>query len=365
MFVIAAHRSYLDPLFVMAAIPQFVSFVATARLFRRRLLSWLAIRLGCIRRDRSRVDARCAREIIREIHECGTVGLFPEGERSWTGAMGQLKPEAVRLLLRFPDVPVLPLRIDGSYSVWPRWRRRPVPGRVTVTVMQPLKPRRGESPEVLAERLRDLILPDETAEGTDSPVPCSGLQQVLYRCPLCMTPGSLEESEGALECSKCGAAVSLDGSLTLHLESPGAAGTITIPEAYDRVRARATDLEMGAFAPDDSNFPSLTEPGERAILISRGMAVSCRGHGDIMQAFGESRVLLTSLRLVLPEVSIDSVPLADIISVTTEGSSILNVCYGSSRRLLQLRLTGESLVLWQDLLVLATEAASGRAPDRS
>ena len=365
-FVVASHRSYLDPFFVAVAIPRFISFVTTDRAFSGRFVSWLLRRMGCIRRKRHRSDVRCARKIIRDIDECGVVGLFPEGERSWTGGVGELKPEVMRLLLRFPEVPVLPVRIQGSYRVWPRWRDRPWPGRLTVTVEEPLMPSEEESPEALAERLGRLIRPREDhPPGARAPA-CSGLERVLYRCPSCLSFRSLLRSDGGLACSSCGAYMVLDRGFALHVRSSAREEVLAIHDAWERVRARPGDLQTGAFAAGamEAPLPPLP-PGERVILATPRSRVSYSTEEGPMSGSGEIAVMLTGARLITPGAAREALPLAGITSVTTEGSSLLRVYHKPSRTLLQLQPGGDSVLLWQDLLVLAIEAISGRAPVRS
>lgn len=97
--------------------------------------------------------------------------IFPEGTRARDGQMGPFKPAgAVELLESAPDLPVLPVAIDGSWKLL-RHRLWPVPfgTRVRVWLGEPLSRRAGEPSEELLRRaeagIRDVLQRWRAAEA--------------------------------------------------------------------------------------------------------------------------------------------------------------------------------------------------------
>lgn len=65
--------------------------------------------------------------------------VFPEGARSWDGKMRAFKRGAFKLALDF-NLPVVPITIDGSFKVLPRTTYNITPGKIVLTIHEPIMP---------------------------------------------------------------------------------------------------------------------------------------------------------------------------------------------------------------------------------
>ena len=65
--------------------------------------------------------------------------IFPEGSRSWDGKMISFKRGAFMLAAEF-RLPVVPVTIDGSFRVMPRFTYNITPGTITLTIHKPINP---------------------------------------------------------------------------------------------------------------------------------------------------------------------------------------------------------------------------------
>lgn len=63
--------------------------------------------------------------------------VFPEGARTFTGEVGPFKRGAYNLATEF-NLPVVPVTIDGAFNVMPRTARLPRPGRIILTIHEPI-----------------------------------------------------------------------------------------------------------------------------------------------------------------------------------------------------------------------------------
>ncbi|MCX5678132.1 MAG: AMP-binding protein [Candidatus Omnitrophica bacterium] len=64
------------------------------------------------------------------------VCIFPEGERTIDGEIKEFK-KGVGILAKELNVPLVPVRINGSYESWPRTKRLPRPHPITITFGKP------------------------------------------------------------------------------------------------------------------------------------------------------------------------------------------------------------------------------------
>lgn len=65
--------------------------------------------------------------------------VFPEGSRSCNGQMSSFKRGAFKLALDF-NLPVVPITIDGSFKVMPRTTYNVTPGKIILTIHEPIMP---------------------------------------------------------------------------------------------------------------------------------------------------------------------------------------------------------------------------------
>lgn len=117
------HVSYLDPPIVAAASSEEIHFLARSTLFRSffgRLISSLNAhpvqgRLNNLKA----IKTIC--ELLKKGHK---VLLFPEGTRSQSRQLGEIKP-GIGVLLSKSKTAIIPIYIHGTFEIWNRTRRYP------------------------------------------------------------------------------------------------------------------------------------------------------------------------------------------------------------------------------------------------
>lgn len=120
------HQSYLDPLLVGLPLTRPVSYLARDSLFRVPFVGWVLRNTYVMPINREAASTASLREAIRRLDHGYYVGIFPEGTRTETGAVGELKPGFLALMRR-AKVPVYPVGISGAYQALPKksWVLRP------------------------------------------------------------------------------------------------------------------------------------------------------------------------------------------------------------------------------------------------
>lgn len=171
------HASYLDPFVVAAALPEAIrerTFWGgwTGVAFTNRLLRAASRLARVFPVDPDRAVRSSLAFAATTLEQGGHLVWFPEGQRSPTGELGELRPGIGRLLEAYPDVPIVPIWIEGTFAAWPMHRRLPRPARVRIGFGTAIKPNglaeagRGESvSERIVEGLSQSLRRLEPAES--------------------------------------------------------------------------------------------------------------------------------------------------------------------------------------------------------
>src|SRR5687768_264344 len=116
--VVSNHRSMIDPFVVSYGAHRLVSFMAKEELFGVFFVGLLIRKLGGFPVDRSRQDASSLRVALSVLKGGELLGMFPEGTRSTTGEMLEMRTGAVRLAAK-ARVPIIPAAVVNTQNALP------------------------------------------------------------------------------------------------------------------------------------------------------------------------------------------------------------------------------------------------------
>lgn len=172
--MLANHQCFLDPIFVSLAAGRPLSFLARSSLFTGGKFERLIRTYGAVPIDRG-FGKDGIRTVIDTLNQGRAVLVFPEGERTHTGAIQPLKA-GVSLLIERVRVPIVPVGIAGAFEMWPRSRKLPVAAPlmmprngkgIAVHVGEPIPPDRYANrsrEEMLADLEREIRAAHAAAE---------------------------------------------------------------------------------------------------------------------------------------------------------------------------------------------------------
>jgi 1-acyl-sn-glycerol-3-phosphate acyltransferase len=135
--IVSNHVSFLDPLLVMALVPQKIHCIALRSLYKLRRMKWVLL-LG-----ETLPSGRISRKAAHLLQHNKNVGLFPEGGVSRDGKLGEFRRGAALLALK-TGRPVVPCAVFGTYETLPFGRRFP-------RLFRPLKLKIGKPVYILKE----------------------------------------------------------------------------------------------------------------------------------------------------------------------------------------------------------------------
>ncbi len=152
--VIANHRSYLDGLILIAALPPRFSAVIKHEIAEVAVLGWFLRRIGerFVEREPTARAGRDARRLLSALIAGESLAMFPEGTFSTDSGLLPFRDGAFYLASK-ASVPIVPVAIEGTRKILPEERFLPCPGVLSIRVSLPVQPD-GRSRQA-ADRLRD------------------------------------------------------------------------------------------------------------------------------------------------------------------------------------------------------------------
>lgn len=135
--IVANHVSFLDPLAIMAAVPQKIHCIALRSLYK---VWWIAWFLYCVE---ALPSGRASRKAVSVLNHNQNVGLFPEGGVNREGKLGEFR-RGVALLALKTGRPVVPCAVFGTHASLPLGARFP-------KLFMPVKLRIGKPVYILKE----------------------------------------------------------------------------------------------------------------------------------------------------------------------------------------------------------------------
>ena len=159
--VVSNHNSHLDAPALVRRLPHPLYFIIKRELARIPIWGNAAVKLGFIAVDRGRTERARAqmRQAIETIRSGRRVLVFAEGTRSEDGRLQPFKKGGFHLAID-AQVPILPVAINGSYTLLPKGQPAARPGVVDVIVCDPISTTglgKKDLPELVA-RTREAIL---------------------------------------------------------------------------------------------------------------------------------------------------------------------------------------------------------------
>ena len=210
--ILCNHVTNFDPLLLSLCYHKdHTHFVCSEHLFRLGFVSRI-IRyiVDPIPRRKGTSGADTAMTVLRKLRAGGSVSLFVEGECSWDGITAPIAPSTGRLV-KMSGATLLTCRFEGGYMTAPRWGKGIRRGRMTCRVVGKYSPQELKTMDAAAIEAiiaRD-IHTDAWQEQAQKPVAfrsrrrAENLQTVLYLCPCCRRPGTLDSKGNKLFCT-CG-----------------------------------------------------------------------------------------------------------------------------------------------------------------
>ncbi len=134
--VICNHQCILDPFIIGVFLNGKIAYLTKStnfcRIVPRTFLKWAR----AIPTTRYKIDPVVIRNVKKMLFKKIRIGIFPEGELTWSGEINPFKLGTIKLILTSRQA-IQPVIIKNAYHFWPRWAKFPRRAKVTLSVQAP------------------------------------------------------------------------------------------------------------------------------------------------------------------------------------------------------------------------------------
>ena len=204
--ILSNHQTGFDQFYPSAAFRRPIYYVASEDIFSMGFLSKVIIWLqNPIPIKKQVTDIKAVMNCMRVAKEGGNIGIFPEGNRTFSGETGYINP-AIGGLAKKLGLPIAFFKIEGGYGVQPRWSDVRRKGKMRAYVASVLEPEeyKSWSNDQLYQYICKQLYQNEANAGDryQHKNAAEYIERVLYVCPHCGIT-HFESHGDTLECMKC------------------------------------------------------------------------------------------------------------------------------------------------------------------
>ena len=204
--VLANHQTGFDQFFPSFAFRQHLYYVASEDIFSMgwlsKLIQWIAAPIPI---KKQVTDIKAVMSCLRVAREGGSIAIFPEGNRTFSGVPGAINP-AYGGLAKKLGLPIAFFKIEGGYGIQPRWcdvRRKGKMRAYVSSVLEPEEFKSWTNEKLYQHIVKELYQNEANSEGTFTHKNSAEyLERVLYVCPHCGIT-HFESHGDTLECMGC------------------------------------------------------------------------------------------------------------------------------------------------------------------
>ena len=222
--IICNHSCSLDPFMLGKSFFRPIYFVASDDLLKNGFISKIMKHtVAPIPIRKGTMDISSIRNCISIAREGGTIGIFPEGNRTYSGEISYLGINLVKFIRKL-DLPLIIYHIDGGYGLDPRWGKKSRRGKGSRGYVQRLLSKEelcslkdGELLKIINTNLSQEISPSLRFKSKEK---AEYLERVLFVCPKCHALETLVSEKNAIKCKCCSLEATYEEDLSFSSNEP-------------------------------------------------------------------------------------------------------------------------------------------------
>lgn len=315
--ILCNHVTTLDPVLVGLKFDKPIFYMTSKHVFQNRwigkILKYLVNPIPKEKINKS--DIASIKMCMQIAKENGSICIFAEGNRTFTGKLGYVDPAIIKLVKRLGKTLIV-CNIVGGYGSEPRWCNGPRKGKIEVSIKSTYTPE--QMVEMSNDALYQQVVSDMTVDEFSTGVRFKSkrraecLESILHICPVCGKEHRLYSCKHEIRCSGCGNVVVYNEDLTLSCDNK-AFPFRYVHQWYDYQLdiLQGREFPAGKRIYTDEIEVYKPQMWQKKELIGKGQ----------IQLYGDSiRFHLDSGETTLP--------IADVLGITLIGNKIMDIYIG-------------------------------------
>lgn len=223
--IISNHLMTLDPFLLGLKFNKPLYYMASSDLFQNKftgkLIKFLVNPIPKQKSNKSDIGA--IKACLQVAKENGNICIFPEGNRSFSGKLGNIDFSITKLIKKIRK-PLIICNVLGGYGSDPRWCKKTRKGKLEVIIRNTYSV--DELDKMTNEELYSLIREQLCVDEMGLNVEFKGkniaedLEKVFHICPICKQEHNLHSKGNKLVCHSCGNKFIYNPDLTLSCDDP-------------------------------------------------------------------------------------------------------------------------------------------------
>ncbi len=207
LLVVSNHQTTYDQFFLGLAFKRHLYYVTNDDLFSNGFVSWLIdFLVKPIPIKKGSTDVKAVMDCMRVAKEGGSIAIFPEGNRTYSGKTEAIK-DTIAPFAKALKLPIAIFHIEGGYGVHPRWSDKTRKGKMRAGVSEIIEYEdyKALSDSELYELISSKLYINEGKVDGEylSKKSAEGIERAMYYCPHCGLSEWDSQGEHAW-CKKCG-----------------------------------------------------------------------------------------------------------------------------------------------------------------
>lgn len=222
--ILANHTTTMDPFLVGMVFDKNLYYMASMDLFEHKFTGKLIkFLVNPIPKEKSnKGDIAAIKNCIKVSKEKGNICIFPEGNRTLSGELGNIDYSIVKLV-KLLKKPLILVNIIGGFGTDPRWGSKIRKGKMQVKVVKKYsyEEYKDMDNDELYNLIKESLYVDDYNTSTlyKSKNKAEYLERVVYICPICGKYHTLRSHKDYIYCSACNLKVKYSEDLTFSSEN--------------------------------------------------------------------------------------------------------------------------------------------------